>query len=94
MVEQEFKKNQALLTEKGDKVIELEGTIQKFENEVEKLKRELRLEKSSGASDEVVRRLKKENDELKKTYTAIEKRKNDYKSMVGQFGNLLFAQYL
>lgn len=82
MVEQEFKKNQALLTEKADKVIEMEGTIQKFEQEVERLKREVRLARSSEASDEVVERLRKEKDELKKIATAMETRKNQYKQLV------------
>jgi outer membrane murein-binding lipoprotein Lpp len=65
MVEQEFKKNQALLSEKADKVSELEATVQKLEQEVERLTREVRLAKSSEASDEVVERLKKEKDELR-----------------------------
>ena len=82
MVEQEFKKNQALLTEKADKVIEMEGTIQKFEQEVERLKRDVRLARSSEASDEVVERLRKEKDELKKIATAMETRKNQYKQLV------------
>ena len=82
MVEQEFKKNQALLTEKADKVIEMEGTVQKFEQEVERLKREVRLARSSEASDEVVERLRKEKDELKKIATAMETRKNQYKQLV------------
>ena len=82
MVEQEFKKNQALLTEKADKVIEMEGTVQKFEQEVERLRREVRLARSSEASDEVVERLRKEKDELKKIATAMETRKNQYKQLV------------
>ena len=82
MVEQEFKKNQALLAEKTDKVIELEGSVQKSEQDVERLKREVRLAKSSEASDEVVERMKKEKDELKKIATAMETRKNQYKQMV------------
>ena len=82
MVEQEFKKNQALLTEKADKVIEMEGTVQKFEQEVERLKREVKLARSSEASDEVVERLRKEKDELKKIATAMETRKNQYKQLV------------
>jgi len=82
MVEQEFKKNQALLTEKADKVIEMEGTVQKFEQEVERLKREVRLARSSEASDEVVERLRKEKDELKKIATAMETRKNQYKQLL------------
>jgi methyl-accepting chemotaxis protein len=82
MVEQEFKKNQALLTEKADKVIEMEGTVQKFEQEVERLRHEVRLARSSEASDEVVERLRKEKDELKKIATAMETRKNQYKQLV------------
>ena len=82
MVEQEFKKNQALLAEKTDKVIELEGSVQKSEQDVERLKREVRLAKSSEASDEVVERMKKEKDELKKIATAMETRKNQYKQLV------------
>jgi len=70
------------LTEKADKVIELEGTVQKFEHEVERLKREVRLAKSSEASDEVIDRLKKEKDELRKIATAMETRKNQYKQML------------
>ena len=85
MVEQEFKKNQALLTEKADKVIEMEGTVQKFEQEVERLKREVKLARSSEASDEVVERLRKEKDELKKIATAMETRKNQYKQLVKNF---------
>lgn len=82
MVEQEFKKNQALLTEKADKVIELEGTNQKFEQDIERLKREVRLAKSSEASDEVIERLNKEKVELRKIASAMETRKNQYKTMV------------
>lgn len=82
MVEQEFKKNQALLTEKADKVIEMEGTVQKFEQEVERLRRGVRLARSSEASDEVVERLRKEKDELKKIATAMETRKNQYKQLL------------
>ena len=82
MVEQEFKKNQALLSEKADKVSELEVTVQKLEQEVERLTREVRLAKSSEASDEVVERLKKEKDELRKIAAAMETRKNQYKQLV------------
>jgi hypothetical protein len=74
MVEQEFKKNAALLSEKADKVSELEATVQKQEQEVERLTREVRLAKSSEASDEVVERLKKEKDELRKIAAAMETR--------------------
>ena len=82
MVEQEFKKNQALLTEKADKVSELEATVQKQEQDVERLTREVRLAKSSEVSDEVVERLKKEKDELRKIAAAMETRKNQYKQLV------------
>ena len=82
MLEQEFKKNQNLLSEKTDKVIELESVVRKFENDVERLNREVRLAKSSEASDEVVQRLQKDKDELKRTLVEMEKRKNQYKNMV------------
>lgn len=82
MLEQEFKKNQNLLSEKTDKVIELESVVRKFENDVERLNREVRLAKSSEASDEVVKRLQKDKDELKRTLVEMEKRKNQYKNMV------------
>merc|ERR1712037_199397 len=52
------------------------------EQDVEKLKREVRLAKSSEASDEVVERMKKEKDELKKIATAMETRKNQYKQLL------------
>jgi archaellum component FlaC len=57
-----------------DKVSELEATVQKLEQEVERLTREVRLAKSSEASDEVVERLKKEKDELRKIAAAMETR--------------------
>ena len=95
MLEQEFKKNANLLSEKTDRVIELEGAVRKLENDVERLNREVRLAKNSEASDEVVQRLQKDKNELRKTLVEMEKRKNQYKSMVKtnkslSFSNLIF----
>lgn len=94
MLEQEFKKNANLLSEKTDRVIELEGAVRKLENDVERLNREVRLAKSSEASDEVVQRLQKDKNELRKTLVEMEKRKNQYKSMVKTNKSLSFFNFI
>ena len=94
MLEQEFKKNANLLSEKTDRVIELEGAVRKLENDVERLNREVRLAKNSEASDEVVQRLQKDKNELRKTLVEMEKRKNQYKSMVKRNKSLSFFNFI
>ena len=94
MLEQEFKKNANLLSEKTDRVIELEGAVRKLENDVERLNREVRLAKNSEASDEVVQRLQKDKNELRKTLVEMEKRKNQYKSMVKTNKSLSFFNFI